>query len=98
MIEVAKREGRILMVGHFEMFNPAVQYVQKYVTDGKLGELFYLSSRGPGVYPSRFEADGKYGRISWIPGRFGPRETTSKESGRSTGHSSKWSFDRQLNR
>ena len=61
MIAVAKRKERILMVGHVERFNPAVQFIRKYIADGKLGGLYYLSSRRLGVYPSRFDRVGKHG-------------------------------------
>ena len=61
MIKVAKRNDRILMVGHIERFNPAVQFIGKFIADGKLGAIFYLSSRRIGVYPSRFEGPGKFG-------------------------------------
>ena len=51
MIDVAKQENRILMVGHVERFNPAVQFIRKYVADHRLGELYYLSARRLGFYP-----------------------------------------------
>jgi UDP-N-acetylglucosamine 3-dehydrogenase len=61
MIKVAKQNDRILMVGHIERFNPAVQFLHRFIADGKLGKIFYLSSRRIGVYPSRFEGPGKFG-------------------------------------
>jgi UDP-N-acetylglucosamine 3-dehydrogenase len=61
MIAVAKQRERILMVGHVERFNPAVRFIQKYVADGKLGDLYYLSSRRLGVYPSRLDGAGRFG-------------------------------------
>ncbi len=61
MISVARQEERILMVGHVERFNPAVQFIRKYVADGKLGEPYYLSSRRLGFYPSRFDGAGRFG-------------------------------------
>ncbi|HLQ07347.1 MAG TPA: Gfo/Idh/MocA family oxidoreductase [Nitrososphaerales archaeon] len=61
MIDVARHEERVLMVGHVERFNPAVQFIRKYVNDGKLGELYYLSSRRLGFYPSRLDGAGRFG-------------------------------------
>lgn len=61
MISVARQKDRILMVGHVERFNPAVQFIRKYVADGKLGEVYYLSSRRLGVYPTRLDGPGKFG-------------------------------------
>jgi UDP-N-acetylglucosamine 3-dehydrogenase len=61
MIDVAKKENRILMVGHVERFNPAVQFIRKYVADRRLGELYYLSSRRLGFYPSKFAGSEGFG-------------------------------------
>ena len=61
MIRVAKENKRILMVGHVERFNPVVQFVRKYVADGKLGEIYYLSSRRIGAYPDRLDGPGNLG-------------------------------------
>jgi UDP-N-acetylglucosamine 3-dehydrogenase len=61
MIDVAKKEDRILMVGHVERFNPAVQFIRKYVADHRLGELYYLSSRRLGFYPQRFAGSEGFG-------------------------------------
>ncbi|HEY6282305.1 MAG TPA: Gfo/Idh/MocA family oxidoreductase, partial [Nitrososphaerales archaeon] len=61
MIDVASQENRILMVGHVERFNPAVQFVHKFVADGRLGELYHLSSRRLGFYPPRFAGSEGFG-------------------------------------
>ena len=61
MIDIAKQENRILMVGHVERFNPAVQFIHKYVADDRLGELYYLSSRRLGFYPPRFAGSEGFG-------------------------------------
>lgn len=61
MIEASKRTGRILMVGHVERFNPVVQFIRKYVEDGGLGDLYYLSSRRLGVYPARQNGGKEFG-------------------------------------
>lgn len=61
MIDVANQYERILMVGHVERFNPAVQFIRKYVADGKLGELYYLSARRLGFYPTRLDGSEEVG-------------------------------------
>ena len=61
MIDSARRREKILMVGHVERFNPAVQFIRKYVADGELGEPFFLSARRLGFYPSRFGGAGRFG-------------------------------------
>src|SRR5579863_5684011 len=61
MIGGARRNKRILMVGHVERFNPAVQFIRKDVAEWKLGEPYYLSARRLGFYPARFDGAGKFG-------------------------------------
>ncbi len=61
MIAVSREQKRILMVGHVERFNPAVQFIRKYVADGNLGDIYYLSARRLGFYPSRFDGAGRFG-------------------------------------
>jgi predicted dehydrogenase len=42
---VAKRQNRIVMVGHTFVYNPAVRYVKKLIDAGELGELRYIYSQ-----------------------------------------------------
>jgi predicted dehydrogenase len=53
MIAVAEETGRILMVGHTFLFNPAVQRVKRYIEDGELGRLLYFSFNRTGLGPIR---------------------------------------------
>jgi predicted dehydrogenase len=50
---LAKRSGRILMVGHTFLFNPAVQAIKRYIDEGLLGEIRYLYFQRTGLGPIR---------------------------------------------
>ena len=45
LVKIAKEKGRILMVGHLLIYHPGVQYLKKLVTEGSLGDLYYLYSQ-----------------------------------------------------
>lgn len=42
LCRLAKRNGRILMVGHLLLYHPAVQYLKQMVMSGSIGELLYI--------------------------------------------------------
>lgn len=44
IIRTAKRNKRILMVGHLLLYHPAVKKLKSYIDDGLLGEVHYLYS------------------------------------------------------
>ena len=44
LIILAQRRQRVLMVGHVFQYNPAVRYIKQLITEGKLGDLYYLYS------------------------------------------------------
>ena len=39
---IAEANGRILMVGHLLMYQPAVRFIHDFIADGKLGKVFTL--------------------------------------------------------
>lgn len=45
LVELADRQGLVLMVGHTFLYNAAVRRLRTYVDDGELGEVFYLYSQ-----------------------------------------------------
>ena len=45
LVRLARREGRILMVGHLLLYHPGVRYLKGMVDRGDLGELYYLYSQ-----------------------------------------------------
>jgi predicted dehydrogenase len=44
LIHQAKAAGRVLMVGHTFMYNPAVEELRRLVSSGTLGRLYYIDS------------------------------------------------------
>ncbi len=44
MIRAAKRNRRILMVGHLLLYHPAIKVLKNYIDDGLLGKVQYLYS------------------------------------------------------
>jgi UDP-2-acetamido-3-amino-2,3-dideoxy-glucuronate N-acetyltransferase len=44
LISMAKKEGRILMVGHLLQYHPCVQRLHALLAEGELGKLHYISS------------------------------------------------------
>jgi predicted dehydrogenase len=53
MVCAADRAGRVLMVGHTFLFNPAVERIKHIIEDGDLGRILYLSFRRTGLGPIR---------------------------------------------
>ena len=45
LIQTAKDNKRILMVGHTFIFNMAVQQIKKYIDNGDLGDIYYIFSQ-----------------------------------------------------
>lgn len=44
LLALAERVGRVLMVGHTFMYNPAVEELRKLVVAGELGKLYYIDA------------------------------------------------------
>lgn len=42
LTDLAEREGRILMVGHLLLYQPAVTWIRDYVATGAIGDLFSI--------------------------------------------------------
>jgi len=49
----ARAAGRVLMVGHTYIFNPAVRLLRRYVADGAIGRVRYIHSVRTGPGPVR---------------------------------------------
>ncbi|USG67132.1 Gfo/Idh/MocA family oxidoreductase [Brevibacillus ruminantium] len=45
LVRLAKAHRRILMVGHLLLYQPAMQWIQAYLSSGELGELYSLHLR-----------------------------------------------------
>jgi predicted dehydrogenase len=44
LVALAERSGRVLMVGHTFMYNPAVEELRRLVQSGALGSLYYVDA------------------------------------------------------
>lgn len=42
---LAEKTGRVLLVAHTFLFNPSIRLIKKYISEGTLGEIYYLNSR-----------------------------------------------------
>ncbi len=45
LIEIARRQGLVLMTGHTFLYSPAVRRIKEIVDSGDLGEIRYISAR-----------------------------------------------------
>jgi len=45
LIEIARRQGLVLMTGHTFLYAPAVRKIKEIVDSGDLGEIRYISAR-----------------------------------------------------
>jgi predicted dehydrogenase len=57
---LAEREGRVLMVGHIFLFNGGVRRVKKYLADGELGRIYYLSMVRTNLGPIRVDVNAAW--------------------------------------
>jgi len=53
LVEAFRSSNLIGGVGHIERFNPALQAMRQKMEDGLLGEVFQISTRRQGPFPSR---------------------------------------------
>lgn len=53
MAAAAEAAGMVLMVGHIERFNPAVQELKRRLDEGELGRVFSAKARRIGPFPER---------------------------------------------
>ena len=49
LLEVAEQSSRVLMVGHVERFNPAIQALREVIVSDELGEIINVAARRVGV-------------------------------------------------
>src|SRR5262249_43631508 len=58
LIELGRRHGATIAVGHVERFNPAVVTLKRLLAAGSLGQIFSLHARRVGPYPPRIRDVG----------------------------------------
>lgn len=57
LVELARRQGTVLMVGHTFIFNPSVTKIRSYIESGTLGQVYYLYSRRTNLGPVRTDVN-----------------------------------------
>lgn len=68
LVDIARKEGLILMVGHLHRFNPAIRRIRKDIEAGAFGKISYISSAGAGNGPVRSDMSALWD--------FGPHDVT----------------------
>ncbi|MBP2030123.1 UDP-N-acetylglucosamine 3-dehydrogenase [Methanohalophilus levihalophilus] len=58
IIEAAKKNDKVLMIGHIERFNPAVARLKEIIDSGILGKIVSISTRRVGPYNPRIRDVG----------------------------------------
>jgi predicted dehydrogenase len=76
LIAAAERSGRVLMVGHTFIFNPAVRRMRELVEAGEIGEILYCHASRTGLGPIREDTNALWdlaphdiSMILWITGK-----------------------------
>jgi predicted dehydrogenase len=57
---IAEHGGRILMVGHVFLFNGGVRRVKRYITEGDLGRIYYISMVRTNLGPVRVDVNAAW--------------------------------------
>ena len=60
LCSLAKRCGRVLMVGHVFLYNNAVRKVRAYLSEGILGSVYYLSMVRTNLGPIRMDVNAAW--------------------------------------
>lgn len=60
LCRLADDAGLVLMVGHIFLFNRAIQRVKRYLDEGTLGRLFYISMTRTNLGPIRMDVDAAW--------------------------------------
>jgi predicted dehydrogenase len=64
LCELASGAGRVLMVGHVFVHNAAVQQVRRYIEDGELGQIYYISMERTNLGPIRTDVNASWDLVS----------------------------------
>ena len=60
LVRLARKEDRILMVGHVYLYHPAVQKIKSYFSEGQFDDLYYLYSARTGLGPVRRDTNAMW--------------------------------------
>lgn len=58
LIELAKKKGVVLAVGHIERFNPVVMELRRRLREGMAGRVYKIHNQRLSPYPSRIQDSG----------------------------------------
>jgi len=57
---LAEEQGRVLLVGHVFVYNPAVRWVKQRMDAGELGRIYYISSARTNLGPIRTDVSASW--------------------------------------
>lgn len=57
LVDIAKKQKLILMVGHVFLFNPGIQKLKEYIKNGMLGKIQYAHSERTNLGPFRYDVN-----------------------------------------
>lgn len=60
LCELAERVDRVLMVGHVFVYNDAASQVKRYIKEGSLGRVYYISMVRTNLGPIRVDVDAAW--------------------------------------
>jgi Predicted dehydrogenases and related proteins len=60
LLALARKQGRVLMVGHVFVYNGAVRRVRRYVEEGQLGRVQYISMVRTNLGPIRMDVNAAW--------------------------------------
>jgi predicted dehydrogenase len=60
LAELATQSRRVLMVGHVFLYNAAVQRVRRYIAEGDLGRIYYISMVRTNLGPIRMDVNAAW--------------------------------------
>jgi predicted dehydrogenase len=60
LIELAKRESRILMVGHVFLYHGAIRRIREYIDAGTVGRVYYVSMVRTNLGPIRMDVSAAW--------------------------------------
>ena len=60
LIDLAKKNDKILMVGHVFLYNMGIRRIKKYITSGELGRIHYIHCTRTNLGPIREDVNAVY--------------------------------------
>jgi len=60
LIELAERKGRVLMCAHVFLFNAGIRQLQRYISGGVLGRVYYMAATRTNLGPLRTDVNALY--------------------------------------